>query len=374
MKYLLINSVCGIRSTGRICTGIAGELIEKGHEVKIAYGRETVPDEYQKLSVKIGSDLDSKLHAIQTRLFDTHSFGSKNATARFLEWADRYDPDVLWLHNLHGYYINVEMLFEWIKSRPDMQVKWTLHDCWAFTGHCAYFSKIKCVKWQTHCAHCVQKRRYPTSMLIDNCYNNFERKKSAFTGVDHMTLITPSQWLADLVKQSFLKDYPVEVHYNTIDTKVFKPTPSDFRKRYGLQNKKIILGVASSWGEQKGLDDFIKLSEMLNEEYAIVLVGLTEKQIKKIPQKIIAIKRTNSTKELAEIYTAADVYVNLSKEETFGMTTIEAVACETKAIVYKGTACEEVINNLGGGLAVEQSIEKVMQAIDMILNKENPDL
>ena len=175
-----------------------------------------------------------------------------------------------------------------------MEVKWTLHDCWAFTGHCAHFTIAKCDKWKTKCQSCPQKHRYPSSRLADNSEDNFERKKKAFTGVKNMTLITPSHWLADLVRQSFLSEYPVEVVHNTIDTGIFKPTESDFREKRGLLDKTVILGVASAWDDSKGLSDFIKLSEMLSDKYKIVLVGLSEKQIKEMPNRILAISRTNS--------------------------------------------------------------------------------
>ena len=362
MRVLFINSVCGIRSTGRICTDLAQGMEKEGYEVKIAYGRETVPKKYQKYAVRIGSEWSVRKNALSCRLFDNDGFTAKHATKKLLEWADEYNPDMLWLHNLHGYYINIEMLFAWIKSRPNMQVKWTLHDCWTFTGHCSHFTIVQCEQWKGHCSHCVQKRGYPASYFKDNCSSNFERKKAAFTGVQNMLLITPSQWLADLVGQSFLKEYPVEVRYNKIDTTVFKPTLSDFRERYGLNDKKIVLGVASSWGERKGLNDFIKLSEMLDESYAIVLVGLTARQIRKLPKQIKGIQRTNSTKELAQAYTAADVFVNPSREETFGLTTIEAESCGTEAIVYKGTACEEVVNQFGGH-AVDGNVNAIYDQI-----------
>ncbi len=363
MKTLLINCVCGIRSTGRICTDIAEEMEKQGNEVKIAYGRETVPEKYQKYAVRIGTEWSVRKNALSCRLFDNDGFVAKRATKKFLEWADKYDPDLLWLHNIHGYYINIEMLFAWIKSRPNMQVKWTLHSCWAFTGHCSYFTIVKCEQWKTHCSYCAQKRGYPASYFKDNCASNFDRKKAAFTGVQNMTIYTVSNWLANLTKQSFLGEYPIEVKYNKVDTTVFKPTPGNFRERYDLTDKKIVLGVASSWSKRKGLSDFIKLSEMLDENYQIVLVGLTDKQIKKLPKQILGIKRTNSTTELAKIYTAADVFVNPSKEETFGMTTVEALSCGTPAIVYKDTACEEIVNMLGRGRAVDQDIDALYTAV-----------
>lgn len=369
MKILFINSVCGIGSTGRICTDLAQKFEKEGNEVKIAYGRGSkIPEKFKKYAIRIGTDLDCKLHALKTRLFDEHGFCSKAATKKFIQWAENYKPDLLWLHNIHGYYINVEMLFAWIKAHPEMEVRWTLHDCWAFTGHCSYFTMAKCEQWKEHCLHCSQLRRYPACYFKSSVSKNFERKKDTFTKVKKMTIITPSKWLADLVKQSFLKEYPIEVHYNTIDKTIFKPTSSDFRQRYGLENKKIILGVANIWDERKGLNDFYKLAQMLDERYVIVLVGLSKKQINGLPKNIKGITRTNSAQELAAIYTAADVFVNPSKEETFGMTTIEAEACGTKSIVYKNTACEEIAK-INGSKVVDQNVNAIYEALKTIKEK-----
>ena len=364
----MINSFCGIGSTGRICTDLAEMLEQKGHKVKIAYGRESVPPQYQKYAVRIGNDIDCKIHGIATRVFDRHGFASKNSTKEFLAWAEKYDPDVLHLHNLHGYYINIEMLFEWIKSRPNMKVIWTLHDCWAFTGHCSHFSYVKCNKWKNQCKNCPQKSEYPASCFIDNSENNFIRKRNAFTGVKNMTIVTPSKWLAGLVKQSFLKEYPVKVIHNGIDTDVFKPTPSNFRKKYHLENKKIILGVASTWDKRKGFEDFIKLAGMLDDTYRIVLVGLSAKQMRIIPDKIVGIMRTNNTKELAAIYTAADVFLNLSCEETFGLTTVEAMACGTPAIVLDKTALPEIVDYDVQKIIID--LECVPHRISKIINED----
>ena len=351
MKVLFINSVCGIGSTGRICTTMAQEYESQGHEVKIAYGRaENVPEQYKKYAVRIGKTIDMKLHAVRTRILDEHGLGSIQATRKFLKWADDYNPDLLWLHNIHGYYINYELLFAWIKRRPNMQVKWTLHDCWAFTGHCSYFTMVKCEQWLTHCSYCPQTRRYPASYGRDNCKANFDRKRAAFTGVKNMTLITPSQWLADLTRQSFLKEYPVDVHYNTIDTNVFKPTPSDFRERYGLKDKFIVLGVANVWHERKGLNDFLKLAEMLDDRYAIVLVGLSKKQIKELPRNIRGIQRTNSPQELAAIYTAADVFFNPTYEDNYPTVNLEAKACGKYIVSYDTGGCNETFGKSEGVL------------------------
>lgn len=348
MKILLINAVCGTGSTGKICASIAQQYENEGHEVKIAYGRDGfVPEQYRKYAVRIGNDLEVRLHGIYTRLTDRHGFASTKATRKFLKWAEEYDPDILWLHNIHGYYINIGLLFQWIKSRPKMQVKWTLHDCWTFTGHCSHFSFVGCDKWKTGCQNCPQKKEYPASIFCDASKWNYEKKKSLFTGVADMTIITPSQWLANLVKKSFLKEYPVEVVYNTINTEIFKPTPSDFRERYGLTGKKIVLGVASTWGPRKGLDDFVKLANMLDNRYSIVLVGVTAEQARYLPDRIISIERTSDQKELAQIYTAADFFLNLTYEDTYPTVNLEAQACGTKVITYDTGGCRETIKENG---------------------------
>lgn len=363
MKILLINEVCGYTSTGRICGEIAEELCGKGHEVKIAYGRSSyVPEKYRKYGIKIGNDWSVRFHALQTRLFDRHGFGSRRATKKFLEWADKFDPDIVWLHNLHGYYINIELLFQWIKSHPEKNVKWTLHDCWAFTGHCVHFTMAKCDKWKEGCRNCPQKGEYPASRWRDRSEKNYREKKKLFCGIEKMLIITPSQWLAGLVGQSFLRDYPVEVRHNKIDETVFKPTKSNFREKYGLQEKKIILGVANVWGKGKGLDDFLELAKMLDDDYAVVLVGLSAKQLKRIPEKIKGFDKVKEARQLAEIYSASDIYINASKEETFGLTTLEAAKCGTKVIVYDATASTEVAKDYGG-VVVPESVENLYKEI-----------
>lgn len=353
MKVLLINAVCGTGSTGKICGAIAQQYEREGHEIKIAFGRDGfVPEQFQKYGVRIGGDMDVRKHGIYTRLTDRHGFASRRATRKFLKWANEYDPDVLWLHNIHGYYINIELLFKWIKSRPNMQVKWTLHDCWSFTGHCAYFSFVGCDKWKTGCHHCPQKSSYPETVLLDNSQSNYIWKKRLFTGVPNMTLITPSQWLADLVKESYLGEYPVEVHYNTINTDIFKPTPGDFREKHGLQDKKMILGVASVWEKRKGLDDFVKMAGVLNDSYRIVLVGLNPEQAKQMPANVIAISRTNSQQELAEIYTAADVFFNPTYEDNYPTVNLEAQACGTRVVTYDTGGSKETLG-ANGSVAIE---------------------
>lgn len=363
MRLLIINSVCGTGSTGRICIGIAKRFEADGYEVKIAHGRDReVLPEHEKYSVRIGGGFSVILHGVTSRLFDRHGLGSHHATKKFLKWADEYDPDELWLHNLHGYYINYPMLFEWIKSRPSMKVRWTLHDCWAFTGHCTHFTVAGCDRWRDGCHDCPQKGKYPASVFADNSKKNYILKKRSFTGVSGMTLVTPSEWLAVRLRNSFLSDYPIEVIPNEIDRTVFKPTPSDFRAEYGLEGKKIVLGVASVWTKDKGSDDFFALAKMLPEEYQPVMVGYVNPSCGTIPERILHIERTDDSASLAKIYTASDVYVCTSREETFGMTCAEALCCGTPAVVYKGTACEETAKAYGG-TAVEQNVKSLASEI-----------
>ena len=328
----MINVVCGIRSTGRICTDLATALEAQGHEVKIAYGRESVPEEFQKFAFKIGTDFDVKVHGLKARLFDECGFGSKKASQLFIEWVKRYDPDIIHLHNIHGYYINIEVLFDYLRV-CGKKIIWTLHDCWAFTGHAAYCEYSNCDRWIEGCHDCPKKNDYPKS-LIDGSKSNWKRKQELFCGIPRMMLITPSTWLSNLITESFLKDYPVAVINNGVDIDVFKPSPSDIKNKLGIKEKFVILGVAALWEDRKGLTDFIMLSSLLSTDYRIVLVGLSKQQIRTLPKEIIGIERTNSKAELAELYTMADVYVNPTYEDNYPTTNLEAIACGTPVITY----------------------------------------
>ena len=366
MKVLQINSVCGIGSTGRIVVQIHKLLKEKGYKSYVAYGRDYARD--CDSTVRIGNKFDNYMHVAITRLFDRHGFGSKKATANFIEKVEKIDPDIIHLHNIHGYYVNIELLFKYIKE-ANKPVVWTLHDCWAFTGHCAYFDYIGCDRWKTGCYECPQKKTYPSSILIDNSKRNFERKKELFTGIKNMVIVTPSRWLAGLVKESFLSKYPVKVINNGIDLEIFKPMESDFRKRYGLENKFIILGIANVWDRRKGYDYFIKLSETLKQDEIIVMVGLTEKQKKNLPKNIIGITRTNNVKKLAEIYSAADVFVNPTLEDNFPTTNLEALACGTPVVTFNTGGSPECIDENCGVVVEKGNLKELVNVLKIIKSK-----
>lgn len=367
MKILFINSVCGIRSTGRICAELARQLEERGHECRIAYGRvEDVPPDCRHYAVKIGTGLDVKLHAVRSMLLDDHGFGSGAATRRFLEWAEDYNPDLVWLHNIHGYYLNIELLFAWLKKRPQTKVFWTLHDCWSFTGHCSHFDYVGCERWLEGCHNCPQKKEYPRSLLLDRSKRNWQKKQALFTSLpkEQMQLFTPSDWLAGVVRRSYMGKYPVRAMPNGIDTEVFRPMPSDLRSVYGLTDKKIALGAATTWYDRKGYDIFLELADLLDDSWRIVLIGVSPEQKKQLPGKILGLERTNSTEELAKWYTAADVFVNPSFEETMGLTTVEALACGTPAIVFDRTALPEVLDETCGMVLSDCSAKGIAKVMD----------
>ena len=379
MRILIINSVCGIRSTGRICSDIATKLEAEGHEVKIAYGREWVPEKFQKYAVRIGSDTEVMIHALRARFFDTSGIGSKRATMRFIRWVKEYDPDVIHLHNIHGYYIHIGILFDYLRY-CGKRIVWTLHDCWAFTGHCCYFDYIGCNKWNVECRKCQQKREYPACLAISRCRKNFNFKKVKFVGIPNLSIVTPSYWLASLVEKSFLCQYEVKVIHNGIDTTRFKYFESDIKKKLGIPDKKVVLGVAADWGHRKGLQDFIELSDILPDDYCVVLVGMTEKQISNLPQRMIGIPKTNDIQEIINLYSAAHVFVNLTYEDNYPTTNLEARACGTPVITYRtggspeSAGDEAVIVEKGKVDTIRMQIEKIAGKRLSIINYHEIDI
>lgn len=359
LKILQINSVCGFGSTGRITTDLYKVIEEQGHECVIAYGRGTAPEGFK--TIKIGNNFDNYMHVAKTRTLDKHGFGSTGATKKFVEEVKKYNPDVIHLHNIHGYYINIELLFNYLKE-SGKKIIWTLHDCWSFTGHCSHFDYVGCDKWKKECKECQQKNEYPSSKFLDSSNWSYKKKKDLFTAIDEdkLTIVTPSNWLAGLVKKSYLKKYKVKVIHNGIDLDVFKPTKSDFRKRYNLESKKIILGVASVWTERKGLNYFIDLAKALDDRYKIVLVGVTKKQKRELTKNIIAITRTSDVNELVEIYSAVDIFFNPTLEDTFPTVNIEALACGIQVVTFKGGGGAEIIDGNCGTIIEKDKIEKLV--------------
>ena len=346
MKVLMINCVCGILSTGRICTDLAVALEKEGHEVKIAYGRDSVPKQFEKYAIRIGTKWDVYMHAAKARLMDADGLGSIQATKKFINWVEKYNPDVIHLHNLHGYYINIPILFNYIIQNKK-KVLWTLHDCWTFTGHSGTCALVKCEKWLSGCGRCPLKSDYPKS-YVDKSKYNFRWKKKLFTAVEDLTIIPPSNWLAGLVKRSFFSDKIIEVIPNGIDTTQFKPLQNDFRKVYNVEDKVVLLGCVKSGEKEEGLDDFIRLSQELDDKFRIVLLGDMKKQIVNIPETIIYIEQTKSVKELTQIYSSADLFLNLSCVDACSMVNRKVLAAGTPVLTYDVGECKAFINQNNG--------------------------
>lgn len=359
MKIVQINSVCGKGSTGKICVAISELLTQEGIENYILYAS---GNSSYHLGIKYMSDVQVKIQTLKSRIFGNYGMNSRAATLRLLKELDRISPDIVHLHNLHGHNVHLGKLFSYLKKN-NVKVFWTFHDCWAFTGYCPYYDLAECDKWKTECKKCTEHKKY--SWVFDRSNYLYKKKKELFTGLD-LTIITPSQWLADQVKQSFLKDYTVKVINNGIDLSVFKPCESDFRKRYGIEDKFIVLGVAFGWGIRKGLDVFIELAERLDERFKIVLVGTDDKVDKQIPSNIISIHRTNNQKELAEFYMAADVFVNPTREENFPTTHMEALACGTPVIAFDTGGCSEMLNEKCGAVVDKNDVQGLTEKIKSV--------
>ncbi|NDC29366.1 MAG: glycosyltransferase [Bacteroidetes bacterium] len=371
MKLLQINSTLGVGSTGRITEDLGAFVIANYGESTVAFGRRARKSKSQTL--KIGSKLHQLNHLVNTRAFDTHGFHSKSATAKLVKQILEINPNVIHLHNLHGYYLNVELLFEFLK-RYGKPIVWTLHDCWAFTGHCCYYERVGCDKWKTQCHTCPLSFLYPESIVFDNSRNNFIRKKTSFQGLNNLTIVTVSHWLESQVRQSFLKEYPVQTIYNGVNLDLFKPKDHALSKiKLGLSGYKVILGVANEWSDGKGLRIFLEVAKFLDVDYRIVLIGLSEKQIKSLPRNIYGYQKTQNLEELVRFYNAADVFVSPSIAETFGMVVAEALSCGTPCVVNDSSALPELVSPEVGEIVPGLDPQKFLKSIQYIITqgKEN---
>lgn len=363
-RLLLLNSTANIGSTGRIADQIGQTATAFGFECWFAFGR-TARNSQSHL-IRIGNNWDIRIHGFTSRIFDNHGFSSVLATKKFIKDIESIKPDVINIHNLHGYYINVDVLFKYLKT-TNIPIVWTLHDCWPFTGHCTYFDRYNCIKWQTVCYHCPNKKGYPSSFLIDNSKNNFIKKKYLFTQIKNLSFVAPSKWMADNLGHSFLGDYPSCIINNGVDLDKFKLKGTDIiRDQFKLNNYSIILGVASVWDKRKGLSDFLRLSELIDDDFKIILVGLNDKQISSLPHNIIGIKRTESQDQLASLYNVASVFINPTYVDNFPTTNIEALACGTPVITYNTGGSPEAINEKTGIVVDKGDIEGLKRAIDTI--------
>ena len=369
MKVLQINTVYRAGgSTGRIVYDLKEILIRAGIDAYVAFGYE-----YSSTSdtntFKMETIPELKINILKTRVFAHHGFYNKKQTLRLLKYVDQIKPDIIHLHNIHNHYVNVQMLFNYIKEK-NIPIVWTLHDCWSFTGWCAYFDYVGCDRWKKGCGNCPNKKAYPYTWFFDRSAKNYQDKKATFLGVKNMIIVPPCRWLEGLVKQSFLGGYPTRVIYNGIDLNVFKHIEGDFRERKKIGGKKIILSVAMGLSKRKGVDHIYKLAEMIDSENEIiVMVGLSKEQISSLPSGIVGIERTNSEKELAEIYSAADVFINPTFEDNYPTTNLEAIACGTPVVTYRTGGSPESVFEGCGEVVNKGDLDAFYKAIKYVLSR-----
>lgn len=360
MRIIGINT-CDYGSTGRMMLQVA-KVAETSGDMTYTFSRKWNQKQSQNDKHRyFGYFIDNIVHRILGPITGFSECFSIFSTFSLISKLKSFSPDLIHLHNLHGWYINLPMLFGYIKKH-NIKVVWTLHDCWSFTGHCPHFDMIGCDKWKTGCYACPQYKEYPQS-YFDNSEKMYQLKREWFTGVDNMTIVTPSQWLADLVKQSFLKNYPVQVIHNGIDLSVFQPTESDFRKTYNCEEKYILLGVAYAWDEKKGLDVFLELTKQLGNQYQIVLVGTNNVIDKQLPNNIISIHRTQNQVELAELYSVAEVFINPTREDNYPTVNMEALACGTPVITFDAGGSPEIIDESCGCVVQLDDMDALIKEI-----------
>jgi len=371
MKVLQINTTVNSGSTGRIAEDIGKLMIKNGHHSYMAAAYTDMPSE--SVIIPVGTKIDRTLHGLKTRLLDRHGFGSRGSTKHLIKEMDKINPSIVHLHNIHGYYLHIGVLFNYLKHKK-LPIIWTFHDCWPFTGHCSYFDAVNCFKWETECHQCPNKKAYPASWFLDNSIKNFNDKRRIFNGLENLTIVTPSKWLHDHVKNSFLSTYPVQCINNGVDLEIFIPKESvEIRKKYHIPEKKLVLGVANKWDTRKGFHDFIQLGEGLDESHQIVLVGLNPEQIKSLPGNITGIPRTEDVHDLASLYSAASVFVNPTYVDNFPTTNLESLACGTPVITYDSGGSTEAIDNQTGDSIKKGDNRGLIKAVNNILgnNKEH---
>lgn len=363
MKLVQINTVCNT-STGKIMECIQREAIRQGYETFSFVGRrkpfKDIPCE------KIGNLVSFWIHVAITTVWDKHGFGSYFHTRRMIRRIREENPDIIHLHNLHGYYLNLPLFFQFLNEEYQGKVFWTFHDCWPFTGHCPHFSYVGCERWKSECYHCPRKKEYPVSLLIDGSKRNYHIKKKLFQGIPELTIIVPSAWMESWTKESFFKGRPIYVVSNGIDLTTFKYQQDEnvYRNYHIPAEKKVLLGVANIWDERKGLQDFIELAKVINKNvYQIVLIGLSHSQIRNLPNNIIGIMRTENKQQLAALYSRAEIFINPSREESFSLVTVEAMACGTPVIVLNTSAVKELVVPESGIVLENNQVDSYLKAI-----------
>ena len=369
MKTLFqIHVVANSGSTGRIAEELGKLAIKNGWHSYIAYGRWACPSQSQLIC--IGNKWDKIIHFMMSFLFDCHGLASVRATRKLVTQIKQIKPDIIHLHNIHGYYLNYEILFAYL-SQSNIPVVWTLHDCWSVTGHCVHFQNIGCNKWKIKCESCPNTASYPKSLFLDNASNNYKKKCKSFTSVKKMTIVPVCNWLGKIMEQSYLKEYNRRVIVNGIDLNVFYPCEAREKidATWGIKGRFICLAVATVWSDTKGLSDIMTIRKKLSDQYVIIMVGVDKMQAKKLPFGIIGIEKTENANYLAELYSASDVYINPTYQDTLPTVNIEALACGTPVITYDTGGSADIIDSKTGYVVEQGRIDKFVTCISYIKKK-----
>ncbi len=340
MKILQINVFNSTLSTGRTTYELSNYLESKGHISWIGYSRgAAIENGYQ-----IGNWFDRKVHAFMSRLIGKQGYFSKIATAKLVDFIKSFAPDVVHLRNLHSNYINIPQLLNFLATN-DIPTVITLHDCWFYTGKCMYYTSAKCYKWKVQCGKCPQLKKDNRSWFFDFSAKMLNDKKLFFERIPRLAVVGVSDWITEESRQSILKSAKILKRiYNWIDLERFKPVNTEEEKHnLGVDNKFIILGVASDWSERKGLSYFFEIGKKIDNDSIIILIGRINKKIS-LPKNILNIPATHNIDELVCFYSMADVFLNCSLEETFGKVTAEALACGTPVITNDSTANPELVD------------------------------
>lgn len=371
MKTLLqINPVLRVNtSTGRIMQEIGELAMQHGWRSCIAYskGRDGIKS-CQSEVIPVGNKWSTIWHGLETRLFDRHGLASNEATRLFVKQIQELKPDVIHIHNIHGYFLNYQILFDFL-AKSNIPVVWTVHDCWLYTGHCYYYSYAGCNKWQTGCGHCPQKKEFPASWLIDRSHQNYEDKKQAFTSLpqDQLTIVPVSEWIREEMQHSFLRNNQFHVIHNGINTNIFNIyNPEQVKQKYGLNGKHILLGVASIWSREKGFDDCIQMADFLHPDEMLVLVGVRPEQQKKLKKNMLGIPRTENIHQLAELYAAADAFINPTWQDNYPTVNLEAIACGTPVVTYRTGGSIEAITDQTGFIVPQGNVKEMLEAARLI--------
>ena len=362
-KLLQINPVIKENtSTGKIMRTL-GELAQAaGWESYVAYSRarDGVPPHSSRL-VPVGNKADLLLHWVATRLFDAHGLASRLATRRFVARLRELNPDVIHIHNIHGYFLNYKIL-SLALAQMGKPVVWTVHDCWLYTGHCYHYASAGCERWKTGCHHCPQKKAFPASWLLDRSRRNWKDKKKAFCSIPGLTLVTVSRWMKGEIAQSFLGGVRCEVIHNGIDLDTFRPSPSaETALAYGTY----YLAVASIWLPEKGLQDLEKLSSVLDADERLVVVGKRPSG-HRFPRNVVCLERTADAAALAALYTEAVALVNPTWQDNYPTVNMEAIACGTPVVSYRTGGSPESITPRTGRVVEQGDVEGLAEALHAI--------